>query len=76
MKKILIGLLAMMMTSWAGIPNAQASELSGGDRSEASSELNKKASKAARKEAKKLTKEGWLTSPGTLPLEKQLDKSL
>lgn len=39
------------------------------------SELNEKASKAARKEAKKLTKEGWLTAPGALPLEKQLDKS-
>lgn len=39
------------------------------------SELNEKASKDARKEAKKLTKEGWITAPGALPLEKQLDKS-
>lgn len=39
------------------------------------SELNEKASKDARKEAKKLTKEGWITVPGALPLEKQLDKS-
>lgn len=39
------------------------------------SELNGKASKAARKEAKKLKKEGWTTTPGTLPLDKQLDKS-
>ena len=39
------------------------------------SELNKKASKDARKEAKKLIKEGWVTVPGALPLEKQLDKS-
>lgn len=38
-------------------------------------ELNEKASKAARKEAKKLTKEGWKTAPGALPIEKQLDKS-
>lgn len=38
-------------------------------------ELNEKASKAARKEAKKLSKEGWKTAPGALPLEKQLDKS-
>lgn len=37
--------------------------------------LNKKASKAARKEAKKLKKEGWLTAPGALPIDKQLDKS-
>ena len=39
------------------------------------SELNEKASKAARKEAKKYIKEGWETSPGTLPIEKQLDKA-
>lgn len=39
------------------------------------SDLNKKASKAARKEAKRLTKEGWMTAPGALPMEKQLDKS-
>ncbi len=38
-------------------------------------QLNEKASKAARKEAKKLGKEGWKTSPGALPLDKQLDKS-
>lgn len=39
------------------------------------SELNSKATKAARKEAKRLKKEGWVTSPGALPLEKQLDRS-
>lgn len=38
-------------------------------------ELNEKASKAARKEAKSLSKEGWQTSPGALPIDKQLDKS-
>ncbi len=39
------------------------------------SELNAKATKAARKEAKRLKKEGWTTTPGALPIEKQLDKS-
>ncbi|WP_279169789.1 hypothetical protein [Prevotella denticola] len=39
------------------------------------SELNSKFSKAARKEVKKLKKEGWTTTPGALPLEKQLDRS-
>lgn len=39
------------------------------------SELNEKASKDARKEAKKLKKQGWTTAPGSLPLEKQLDRS-
>ena len=39
------------------------------------SELNSKVSKAARKGVKKLKKEGWTTTPGALPLEKQLDRS-
>lgn len=38
-------------------------------------ELNTKATKEARKEAKRLKKEGWTIAPGTLPLEKQLDRS-
>lgn len=38
-------------------------------------ELNKKAGKEARKEAKRLKKEGWSNIPGSLPIEKQLDKS-
>lgn len=44
-------------------------------RKESKNDLNEKATKIARKEAKKLTKEGWVTVPGALPLEKQLDKS-
>lgn len=39
------------------------------------SELNSKATKAARKDAKKYKKDGWQTTPGALPLEKQLDRS-
>jgi hypothetical protein len=38
-------------------------------------ELNKKASKTARKEAKKFVKEGWEITPGSLSIEKQLDRS-
>ncbi|MCM1336369.1 MAG: hypothetical protein NC187_04945 [Candidatus Amulumruptor caecigallinarius] len=38
-------------------------------------ELNQKATKSARKEAKRLAKEGWKVTPGTLPLEKQLDRA-
>lgn len=37
--------------------------------------LNDKPSKAARNEAKTLKKAGWVTTPGALPLDKQLDKS-
>lgn len=39
------------------------------------SELTKKTTKVARKEAKKLSKEGWSATPGTLPIERQLDKA-
>lgn len=39
------------------------------------SELTQKATKIARKEAKKLRKEGWTTASGSLPIEKQLEKS-
>lgn len=35
---------------------------------------NEKASKDAKKEAKNLAKEGWKVAPGSLPLDKQLDK--
>lgn len=38
-------------------------------------ELKMKASKDAKKEAKRLRKEGWQEAPGTLPLERQLDRS-
>ncbi len=38
--------------------------------------LDQKASKDARKEAKRLKKEGWTTTPGSLSLEKQIDRSM
>lgn len=38
-------------------------------------ELNGKVSKTSKKEAKRLKKEGWVVSPGALPLEKQLERS-
>lgn len=41
----------------------------------AKTELKQRASRTARKDARKYEKEGWLVSPGALPVEKQLDKS-
>ncbi len=38
-------------------------------------ELSEKASKEARNAAKQFKKEGWMVTPGALPMEKQLDKS-
>lgn len=41
----------------------------------AKKELNEKVTKATKKEAKRLKKEGWVVSPGALPMEKQLERS-
>lgn len=41
----------------------------------AKSELNARVSKTTKKETKRLKKEGWVVSPGALPLEKQLERS-
>ena len=38
-------------------------------------QLKKHSTKTAKQEAKQLKKEGWKTAPGTIPMEKQLDKS-
>ncbi len=38
-------------------------------------ELTSKVDKVTKKEAKRLKKEGWIVSPGALPLEKQLERS-
>ncbi len=79
MKKIIFGLVAMMLLTASSITSAQSSKDASKERQEmakaSKKALNEKASKNARKEAKRLTKEGWKTTPGALPLEKQLDKS-
>lgn len=41
----------------------------------AKTELKAKVDKTTKKEAKRLAKEGWVVSPGALPLEKQLERS-
>ena len=41
----------------------------------AKKELTAKVDKVVKKEAKRLAKEGWVVSPGALPLEKQLERS-
>ena len=67
-------LLAGTTTSYAQITKEQRKERK--EITKASkSQLSAKATKVARKEAKKMTKAGWQTTPGTLPIEKQLDKS-
>ncbi len=41
----------------------------------AKKELEEKVTKTTKKEAKRLKHEGWVVSPGALPLEKQLERS-
>ena len=59
--------------------NAQISKEQRKERQElfkmAKKDLGARATKTARKEAKRMRKEGWQTTPGALPLEKQLDKA-
>ena len=78
MKKVLL-LLAMSMLMTTAIAYSQTTKAQIKERQELAKatkkELNEKASKAARKEAKRLSKEGWKSAPGALPIEKQLDKS-
>lgn len=72
-------LLALSLTMFATNSFAQISKEQAKERKflvkASKSELNEKATKTARKESKKLSKEGWKSAPGALPLEKQLDKS-
>ena len=77
MKTLFILLLASFLA--AGTSYAQSAKDLAKERKElaklSKSALNDRASKTARKEAKRLKKAGWLTAPGALPLDKQLDKS-
>ena len=79
MRKIFLGIVSLLLISSVGMTYAQTTKEQRKERQElakaSKKELNEKASKAARKEAKRLSKEGWKTAPGALPLEKQLDKS-
>lgn len=79
MRKTILGLITLMLVAASSISYAQTTKEQRKERQEltkaSKKELNEKASKAARKEAKNLTKEGWKTTPGALPLDKQLDKS-
>lgn len=77
MKKIMtiivVCLLAGATATYAQITKEQLKERKELQKM-AKSELKEKASKDARKEAKKLKKDGWQIAPGTLPIEKQLDR--
>ena len=79
MKRIIISLISLSMLVAVPLASGQSAKEQIKERKElnkqSQKELDQKASKAARKEAKSLSKEGWKTAPGALPLDKQLDRS-
>lgn len=78
MKKNLLLVVIMMVVSF-GFANAQDYKDVIKERKAMAkmtkAELESKASKVARKDAKSYAKEGWKVAPGSLPLEKQLDRT-
>ncbi len=79
MKKLVYATMFLALVGLAMPSQAQLTKQQRKERKEmvkmTKEELNKKASKAARKEAKKLKKQGWMATPGALPIDKQLDRS-
>lgn len=79
MKKILMVAMTLIVASGACFADLEEAKEIRKERQEIAkmtrNELNEKVSKATKNEAKRLAKEGWVVSPGTLPLEKQLERS-
>lgn len=79
MRKTILGLVTLMVAIGGYPIYAQMTKEQLKERQElakaSKKELNEKASKTARKEAKRLIKEKWVTAPGALPIEKQLDRA-
>ena len=73
MKKLVLFMALLVAT--CGMSYAQSVKEQAKHRKELRSVLKEKASKDAKKEAKNYKKEGWVVSPGALPLEKQLDRA-
>lgn len=77
MKKVLFVAMALLIACSASF--AQDAKEIMKERQEikkmAKKELSARVDKATKKEVKRLAKEGWVVSPGALPLEKQLQRS-
>ncbi|WP_109831343.1 hypothetical protein [Reichenbachiella versicolor] len=69
MKLTFTTFIAAILVLFASVAVAQQSE------KELRKQIKEKAIKDARKEAKALGKEKWFTQPGSLPLEKQIEKA-
>lgn len=78
MKKLLVVAISLIIACATSFSQTDAKTIRK-ERSEinklAKKELAARVDKTTRKEAKRLKKEGWVVSPGALPLEKQLERS-
>lgn len=79
MKNAILWLIALMLLAATPMAYADSAKDQQKERKElaksAKSLLNEKASKESRQEAKQYVKEGWKTTPGSLSIEKQLDRA-
>ena len=78
MKKLIMVAISLIIACGASFAETDVKEIRK-ERLEirklAKKELSAKVDKITKKEAKRLKKEGWVVSPGALPLEKQLERS-
>ena len=78
MKKLIMMAMALAIVCSASFADDNLKEIRK-ERQEirkmAKKDLTARVSKSVKKEAKRLRKEGWVVSPGALPLEKQLERS-
>ena len=79
MKKIMMVAMSLIIACGAAFAQQSDAKQIRKERQEikklAKQELTSRVDKVTRKEAKRLKKEGWVVSPGALPLEKQLEHS-
>lgn len=79
MKRLIILALVLVMASGAAFAQKSEQKEIRKERAEllkmANKELKAKVNRTVKKEARRLRKEGWVVSPGALPLEKQLERS-
>lgn len=71
MKTFALTLLALCILFISASPSASAQL----NERELKKEIRSKAIKTARKEAKKYKKEGWMNTPGSIPIDKQLEST-
>lgn len=79
MKKLMMVAMSLIIACGAAFAQQSDAKQIRKERQEikklAKQELTSRVAKVTRKEAKRLKKEGWVVSPGALPLEKQLERS-